>query len=254
MTMQKPFSVNGQKMSVRCLLYSGEKQPIHTLIVFGHGFGGHKENRTAARLAERILEKNRGTALLAFDWPCHGEDARKKLTLEECDASLRLVLGYARDRWAPVHLYGYGVSFGGWLFLYSAAKAGNPFDRLLLRAPAVTMYDSLTHNIISPEEMQQLERGKSVPAGFDRKVEISAAFLRELKDADLNAADFSALADSCLILHGTKDTVIPLRDVQAFAAKNGLDLMEIENADHRFSDPRASDEATAWTMDFFELK
>ena len=89
--MEKYYTVNAEGCSIRCKLYAGELPP-ERVILYGHGFGGHKDNKAAQHFALRLLEKNRRAALVCFDWPCHGEDVRKVLRLEDSDLNLRLVL------------------------------------------------------------------------------------------------------------------------------------------------------------------
>ena len=252
--MEKYFSVNAEGCSIRCKLYAGESGAVERVVLFGHGFGGHKDNRAAARFAGRMLEKNKGTALVTFDWPCHGEDVRKVLRLEDCAHYLRLMLAHIRARFQDPALLGYATSFGGYLFLEYLSEEGLPFERLALRCPAVTVYESLRDRIISPEEWKKIEKGKPVPVGFDRKVNIDAAFLEELRQADVAKRDYFPWADELMILQGTKDEIVPFEAVKAFAEANVIDFIPVEGADHRFQDPRKMDIAIARMLAFFGMK
>ena len=82
--MEKLFTINKDGCSIRCKLYSKEPRSAKRVVIFCHGFGGHKDNHAAARYAEYVLSKNRGVAVVTFDFPCHGEDARHILRLEDC--------------------------------------------------------------------------------------------------------------------------------------------------------------------------
>ena len=66
-----------------------------------HGFGGNKENHSAAKFAQQLITKYKGYGVLVFDWPCHGADARKKLVLEEFMTYLTLVVDYAGKNSMP---------------------------------------------------------------------------------------------------------------------------------------------------------
>ena len=246
---EKYFTVNQANCSIRCKWYSGDGAP-ERIVFCGHGFGGHKDNRAVMRFAEYVLSKQKNTAVLSFDWPCHGEDARKKLLLADCDLYLQCLLGHVRAQYPDALLQVYATSFGGYLFLKYIAEHGSPFEKIALRCPAVPMYDVLMRAIVTPEEEAKLAKGKDVLAGFDRKVRISPDFLASLREADLNRWDFSPYGDDILILHGTKDELVPIAAVEAFAEKNRIPFFPIENADHRFSDPGTMREAIKMIADF----
>lgn len=252
--MDKYFSINAEGCSIRCKLYADDPARIDRLIVFLHGFGGHKDNKAAERFAGRILEKNRGAAVLVFDWPCHGEDVRKVLRLADCDRYLRLVTEYARDRWAPRALYAYATSFGAYLLLKYVSEHENPFTRIALRCPAVNMYAVLTRAIMTEEDLERIGRGKPIQVGFDRKISVDREFLESLREADISRRDFLPLADDMLILHGTKDEIVPMAEVLAFAEDNVIEFESVEGADHRFQDKKRMDYATVRVAEFFDMR
>ena len=250
--MDKTFNINQSGCSIRCRLYAGSRQPVTQLIVYGHGFGGHKDNRAAARFAEYYIARHPDAALLCFDWPCHGEDVRRKLLLDDCDRYLGAVIDYARAQFPEAVLSAYATSFGGYLFLKYMSEHGNPFARAAFRCPAVPMYEVLTNSIVQPDQIRDLEKGKDVMVGFDRKIRISPAFLESLQQADLEARDFTFCSDEVIILHGTKDEIVPPDRVEAFAARNHIPFFPIEKADHRFLDPERMLTATKLIAEFLE--
>jgi len=252
--MEKYFNINERKLSIRCKLYAKDQKAISRVILFGHGFGGHKDNKAAETFANRVMDKNKGAAVVTFDLPGHGDDARKPLTLSDCGTYLEIVTDHIQKTYAPEGLDAYATSFGGYLLLKYIAEHGSPFSRIALRCPAVPMYESLVGNIISENERARLAKGKPVSIGFDRKVEITQGFLEELKAADLMEMDFIDYADDILILHGTKDEVIPIRAVKDFADNNLIDFIPVENADHRFSDPQIMKAAVAEIVRFLGLR
>ena len=220
-------------------------------VVYCHGFAGHKGNRAAARFAEYMLPKYKDMAVLCFDWPCHGEDVKKKHCLSDCDAYLGAVIRYARDVLHAERTDCYATSFGAYLALSYAAKHGNPFRMIALRSPAVNMYEVLC-SLMTETDRSQLAKGKDVLMGFDRKIAVGRAFLEELKEADITALDYSGIADTILIMHGEKDEVAPFAASQAFAEKNGIGFIPFPTADHRFSDPKLMTEAIQYVEAFFE--
>ena len=251
--MERSFDVNGSGRSIRCRLFCSNRRNVRSIVLFGHGFGGSKEARSADRFAEHLIKKQASAAFLAFDWPCHGKDVRKKLSLSDCDAYLSLVLGYCSESWPSAELYGFAVSFGAYLFLKYLHDHGDPFRRTVLRSPAVSMYDTLMHSVLSPSDRELLMKGREVYAGFDRRVPVSPAFAEELRVSDIRSYDYLDYADDLLILHGTKDELIPYADVKAFAEQNVIELIPVEGADHRFQDPQKMDAAIYDSLRFFGM-
>lgn len=249
--MQKYYEINRAGFNIRCKIYSEKGNPVRRTVIFGHGFGGHKDNKAAERYAEYVLKKHKDAAVITFDWPCHGGDVRKKLTLDDCMDYLDLVVKDTAEHFPESELYAYATSFGGYLFLKYIHDRGNPFRRIALRCPAIDMHRVLTGAIIRYEEMEKLRKGKEVPVGFDRKVMIGSAFLEELKAADIRAFDYLEFAENILILHGTKDEVVPFEDSQNFADNSLIEFIAVEGADHRFRDPQKMDEAIRHIEDFF---
>lgn len=241
--IQKHFSINEGGHSIRCKIYANDLHRVKKAVIFGHGFGGHKDNKAAERFADRILPKEKEMALVTFDWPCHGDDATARLTLEACMDYLGLVIAHVKDHLGAEEVYGYATSFGGYLFLLYTAKYGMPFKRLAMRCPAISMYDVLVQGIIRDDDMAKLAKGKPALVGFDRKVKVDQPFLDSLKEADIRTYDYLDYAEDILILYGTKDEIIPRKDLEDFAENNLVELEAVENADHRFSDPKIMDAA-----------
>ncbi len=249
--MEKYFDINEQKLSIRCKIYCRDIHNIKRIVVFGHGFGGHKDTRACARFAEQTISKYKTTAVLAFDWPCHGNDARNKLTLTDCDTYLTLVLAHIQKTWQTEDIYYYGTSFGGYLVLKYISEHGSPFRKIALRCPAVSIYDSLMNTIMTEENKLLIEKGKDALVGFDRLVKINKSYLAELKANDIREREFLDFADDLLIIHGTEDEIIPYRDAVEFAENNVIELIAAEGADHRFRNPKQIDLAHAEILKFF---
>ena len=251
--MQKNFDINESGYSIRCKLYCSSVNAVKRAVIFGHGFGGHKDNRAAEKFAAKIISKHRDVGVVTFNWPCHGDDARKNLLLSECDTYLALVIEYVKKWFGTDELYGYATSFGGYLFLKYIAEHGNPFRKTALRCPSINMYTTFTNRILSKDDLDKIQKGKPVLAGFDRKVRISRQFLEDLASFDISKLDFMDYADDLMILHGTKDEVIPFEDSAAFADQNVIEFVPVPNADHRFTDPKTMDLAIHTIIEFYAL-
>jgi len=248
--MEKFFNINGTGYSIRCMLYCNDPRNIRSVILALHGFGGHKENRATARFAEAVLSKYKKTAILAFDLPCHGEDARKKLTLEDCDTYIGAVTEYVTEQYSPDWISVYATSFGGYLTLKYLQEHGNPFHRIVLRCPAIPMHEVFLQSVIEPLQLEKLQAGKPVLVGFDRKVEISLPFLQELTEQDISAMDFMEFAEQIRIIHGTKDEIVPMKNTEKFCDDNVIEFFPITNADHRFTDPQLMSLAIKYALEF----
>ena len=251
--MEKNFDVNEKGCSIRCRLYCNAPGQIRRLVVFGHGFGGHKDNKAAARFAQKAIAKYKDVGVVTFNWPCHGDDGRKNLLLEDCDTYLDILLSYLREHWHTDRIYAYGTSFGGYLFLRYIHLYGSPFVRTALRCPAVNMYESMVSRIMSDGDLEKLEKGKPVLAGFDRKIKITGSFLADLKRDDIRTYDFIEESENIFILHGTRDEVIPFEECRKFADDNIIEFLPVENADHRFMDPVLMDFAIQKILSFYEF-
>ncbi|MCQ2558407.1 MAG: alpha/beta hydrolase, partial [Oscillospiraceae bacterium] len=95
--MEKYFDINLPGISIKAKLYANPKTEIEKAVICCHGFCGSKESAFNKHLAEKLLGKEKHAALLCFDWPCHGNDVRKKITLDLCITYLQAAIGYARD-------------------------------------------------------------------------------------------------------------------------------------------------------------
>lgn len=237
----KSFYINENGASIHCKIYCNDLKAVKRLVVYGHGFGGHKDNKAAERFAAKATSKFKNVGVVTFNLPCHGDDVRKTLILSDCNLYISTVLEYIKKRYGSPEIYGYATSFGGYLFLKYIAENGNPFKRLALRCPAIDMYNVLQSAIMSDEDQKAICHNKPVSVGFDRKIKINRAFLDDLKNNDIRNNDYSGYCGDILIIHGNKDEVVPVEWSREFADNNLLEFSEADNADHRFIDPLIMD-------------
>ncbi len=264
--MKKNILIKADAYNINTLIYYNDIKDIRKAVVFGHGFGGHKDNKAAERFANRVLEKNKGIAVITFDWPAHGSDVHKNLRLDDCMSYLEHVIAYAHEQLKAEELYGYATSFGGYLFLRYLSLKGkrqsyddgeNPashFKKLALRNPAIEMYNVITSTIIDDEEFEIIMKGKPVLVGFDRKIRVDKEFLDELKESDITEYDYIDYADDILILQGMLDELVPPESVKRFADDNLIDYIPVERADHRFTDLNTMHYAINEIIKYFEMR
>ena len=250
--MHRYFEINKNCQNIRCKTYFTDKNSAEKVIVFCTGFGGHKDN--AEKFAERLLSKNKNAAMVIFDWPSHGDDVKKKLSLDDCTVYLELVMQEAKAMYGTDQLYAYANSFGAYLVLKYIHEHGDPFVKIALRSPAVYMYGTLMNTIMSSGENDKLNKGKDVAVGFDRKVVVTRYLLEDLKEYDIRKWDYLDFAEDILILHGTKDEIIPFEESREFADNNLIEFVPVEKADHRFQDPVLMSLASKTVLEFFGMR
>ena len=249
--MNKYFEINEKGFNIRCKMYYRENCRAEKAVIYGTGFAGHKDNSAANKFAEKLLSKHKDAIVVVFNWPSHGDDVRKKVVLEDCSTYLGLVIEEVRTKLGIRELYAYATSFGGYMILKYISENGSPFRRISLRCPAVDMYDVLTKTIMRKDEYEKIRKGKDVQVGFDRKILVTRSFLDELKENDIRLRDYLEFADDLLILHGTKDEVVPFEESREFAENNVIEFIPVPDADHRFQNPAHMSLANKYTMEFF---
>ncbi len=251
--MQRYFEINANGHNIFCKLYFNKLPEIKKVIVFYYGFAGHKDNGACEKFAAKVLSKTKTTAVLTFDWPCHGTDVKKKVQLQDCMTYFEMVIDYIHSQYRTEEIYAYGTSFGAYVLLKYIHEKSNPFRKIALRCPAIGMHDLLTGSIMRNGDMEKLQKGKAATVGFDRKVEVTLSFLEELQQSDIRQNDYSDFTDDMLVIHGTKDDVVPYEMVESFCDDNILELIPIEKANHRFQDPKSMELANKYIMDFYQL-
>ena len=251
--MEKYFEINQDGSSIQCKLYYQDIKNIDSVIIFGHGFAGHKDNKAAEKLADRVQKYSGNTALFIFDWPGHGDEINETLKLSACMKYLNIVIEYVRSRFRTERIFGCATSFGGYLYLKYISDNRNPFVKTVLRCPAINMYEVLTEKIMTSEDLESIRKGRSAVVGFDRKVRVTTDFILELKENDICSYDYCSHKDRITIIHGTKDEIVSFDEVKHFAEKNEIPFIDVNSADHRFTDPQKMDEVIYRMIDEFSI-
>lgn len=208
-----------------------------TIILAMHGFGGDKESG-CIRLLEQEANKV-GIGLIKFDWPGHGESEAEgdSLTLENCLSDLHTMVEYAKEKYPEAHLTAFATSFGGYVALLYHLNHDRVFDHLILRSPALRMYNIMENVLMTEESKQNLLEKHYFPYGFERIINITEPFVEELKDGDLFVLYGKEPLPNASIIHGTMDDVAPIQDSMAFARLHGCSLYPVAGADHRYKKP-----------------
>lgn len=249
--MTKYFEINESGHNIRCKIFTKDLHQMKRLVIFVHGFAGHKDNASTEKFADRVLTKYKNIGVLIYDQPAHGDDVKRQLQLSDCITYLEIVLTEAKKRFRPEQIYGFGISFGCYALMNYLKDRGNPFEKIILRSPAINMFESLTGKIITESEMEILKAGKPVKVGFDRKVEITKAFLDDLAANDILKNDYLDFADDIEMILGTNDEVISFETAKHFSEENCIELISVAGADHRFQNPKYMEEVIKETIRFF---
>ena len=250
--MYRYIRINRAGNEFHCKLYYEDLTLVRKAIVFATGFAGHKDNNTAGIFAKELLDKHKDFMVIVFNWPAHGEDAKKTLSLEDCSTYLETVIKELQMVFHIQELYAYATSFGGYLVLKYISECDDPFMKIALRCPAVNMYEVLTRNIIKDEEYERIMKSEDVQVGFDRKVIVTKKLLQDLQSNDICQRDYHKYAQRLLIIHGTADEVAPFEADQEFARNNGIMFVPVKGADHRFQGPGQLEEVHQRVIAFVE--
>lgn len=204
------------------------------IIIAMHGFAGDKKSTCIKKLRQATSKFNIG--LITFDWPSHGESEvdGRYLTLNNCLNDLETVYNYVKQKNSKSKIIAFSTSFGGYITLLYNIKKENKFDGIILRAPAIRMYDILVNNILDANMLNCLKTNGYFDFGFERIIRVESKFVRELENNNIFDLYKENLFNNIDIIHGTVDTTVPIIDSMAFCRENNFTLYKIEGANHRF--------------------
>ena len=205
-----------------------------TIVIAMHGFAGDKESGCINLLEDRLKQMDIG--LLKFDWPGHGESETNgdDLTVYNCLSDLDSVVKHVKENNNDCNLVAFSTSFGGYLTLLYNYYNPNVFDHIILRSPAIKMYDVIENNILTEQMKLELTKNGYFHYGFERILKVSREFINELKDQNVFNLYGNQNLDYISIIHGTEDDVVPISDSNIFSNIHNCTIYPIEGADHRY--------------------
>ena len=201
------------------------------------------------KLALACVDSN--TALLCFDFPCHGQSPvnEVELTIANCIDDLMAVINYVLQQYPIARKSIFATSFGGYITLLSPLRLSD--FTLVLRAPAVTMPQILLNSILHTTA-DDFEAVQVMQCGFERQMNIHYSFYRDLS-AQANLCDLPLTAPT-LVIHGDCDNIVPLTDVLQFTnAQDSTSIQIIAGADHRFKRKGEMEQIIAYTKEFLNI-
>ncbi len=204
------------------------------IIIAMHGFAGDKESSCIKALEKKI--KNTKIGLIKFDWPAHGESETNgfNLTIKNCIEDLNSIIKYTKDKYKNSTLVAFATSFGGYITLLYNYYYKNTFTSIILRSPALNMYEVMQNTILTDSKRQELKSNSYFNHGFDRNIKVTKDFLNELKTNNLFELYKNEELNYITIIHGTADDVVPINDSINFSKKHNCTLYKIKGADHRY--------------------
>jgi uncharacterized protein len=211
-------------------------------VVLVHGGGvTREEGGFFTRLATGLGEA--GVASLRFDLRGHGESEgrQEELTLSAILNDIRVALTHVREATDASHVSVLGASFSGGLCAYYAAKCPDDVARLVLLNPRLdykkrTIDDKpyWSHDYLDGEVAQQLTEQGYI--AFTASFKHGRALLNEVFWIKPHLT-LGEIAAPTLIVHGTKDTFVPVESSRAAVSQLQVEhkLVEIEGAQHGFA-------------------
>lgn len=249
--MEYCFSIIHGSLTVPCRLTEPQGD-IRRLVLGIHGLGGSMNDVIQTGIAEEMSLFY--SAVLDFDFPCHGSSAmdREAFTLKNCSDSLLCAAQYLRQRYPQVEeLCIFATGFGAYMTLVVLPELmempGN--IRLVIQTPSVAMHDTLLTMLRrSAEELRAIDR---VMFPAPRPFEVSYSLYEDLRDNPV----LTEHPIPMLILHSERNAYIRMADIQRFRRLNpDSRLVIIPGTSHTFQEAGAWDMVLDLTRDWFDFQ
>jgi len=214
-------------------LWIERRSPGGLILTVCHGFTGSKEGSgRSIRMAERFAQS--GVSVLLFDFAGNGQSEGRfaELTLSGQMDDLSCALDWCLEREPGSRLVSLGRSFGGTTAICQAAADSRVSAVCTWAAPAypLALFDGFRRR-------QPDGSGSSLLASDEGTVRIKDGFFDDLKRHDVLRAVARISPRPLLVVHGSRDEVVPFREAEALyrAAGHPKELRKIDGGDHRFS-------------------
>lgn len=211
-------------------------------VVLVHGGGvTREEGGFFTRLADGLAAS--GVASLRFDLRGHGESEGRQedLTLSAILNDIRVVIAHVRDSLGVEDVTLLGASFGGGICAYFAAQRPDDVSRLVLFNPQLD-YKKRTIDSRSYWENDYLQDEAARQLATDGFLQFTPTLKhgRPIFNEVFWLRPHEALGDvqaPTLIVHGTKDTLVPIESSRTAVARFGgpCELVEIDGSQHGFA-------------------
>lgn len=206
----------------------------NTIVIAMHGFAGDKESGCIKLLEEKLRQMNVG--LIRFDWPGHGKSETNgdDLTVRKCLSDLNCIVKHIMKNHNNCNLVAFSTSFGGYITLLYNYYNPEVFNHIILRSPAIKMYDVVMNNLLTEQMKSELSKRGYFYYGFERILKVSLKFIKELSEENVFELYGDRQLDNISIIHGTEDDVVPISDSNQFSSIHNCTIYPIKGADHRY--------------------
>ncbi|MGN0704857.1 MAG: alpha/beta hydrolase, partial [Lentihominibacter sp.] len=146
----------------------------------------------------------------------------------------------------------FGSSFGAYItlnYIYGCRLRG---AKAFLRSAAVNMPDLFRNPTV--EEKQFLEENGYVVLDYDngRPLKVTEEFINDLWEHDLFQR-FKKFGADIRMIHGSGDETIDYDRAKEFSEKHDIEMITVENGDHRLSIPGAPEKVLSEMLEFLNV-
>ena len=263
--MQNAVETQSRGLTLRGMIHTPQNKGTRIPIVcLFHGFTGNKigPHFISVKLS-RLLEKA-GIASVRFDFGGSGESDGEffdmTISKELMDAKAILAFVKSLDFVDGDKIGIVGFSMGSVIGSILADDCRDEIKSLCLWAPARNMkqiYLARNFEMCDFSEISEEEKKEVFTQGYKyiSGLTLSTEFLNDLECLDL-LRRATTYKKNVLILHGEKDTAVPLFNSEYYlkAYGNRAKLHVIKGADHTFSCPPWENEVLEFTVSFLTAK
>lgn len=199
------------------------------VVIILHGFDSSKDSPTAKMMLEELPKV--GIGAISFDMPGHGENPvpRSELRVGGCLVALEAIEELVGELAPQAEIAYFGSSFGAYIVLNALALRPELERKAFLRSAAINM--------------PYLD--------FEEYEEAPPEFITEMQEAFDLMWNFGHSKSVFKMIHGTLDEDIAYRVAEFFSQKFGIELITIENGDHRLSGEGMPERVLKEATEFF---
>jgi len=219
------------------------------IVVLGHGVTGNKDREVVVDLANALSESGFATLRFSFAGNGDSEGDFRDATINKEVRDLDAVIAEVFKTYSKICYIGH--SMGGAVGVLKAAE-DKRIDALVSLA-----------GMVDTRAFAETEFGEETPdvgcMWEDEDCPLSAAFMKDLCETVGNVKpQVEAVSVPWLLLHGTADDVVLIKDTETVQQLRGSDVSVkvIKGADHSFSSPEHKAEmvktVTEWLQDLVE--
>ena len=245
--MEKKYQLTLGALRVPVTVSEPDSMPIRRVVLGVHGFGGSSLDEIQTGMAEEMALF--GSAMVRFDFPAHGANPQRELTLSGCMDTLLAAAGEAKRLYPEIEdLCIFATGFGAYVTLICLDELLELPGRikLVIQTPSLRMHETVLSMMgITRETLWALDR-YTVPRNppFD----VTYRFYEEL----YSHVAINSYPIPILMLHGEADAYIRMEDIHSFRRINDkARLVFIPGATHRFLEEGAWDMVLDLVRDWF---